>query len=89
MTNKIHFHILIMLVLFSFSFGAIEDNYLFSAIDSALKVRNQTFAQQSIESTTQIIPIDNTKKEQILSRLDFAIEPNAWIFLIKGLLLSL
>ncbi len=88
MTNKIHFHILIMLVLFSFSFGATEDNYLFSAIDSALKVRNQTFAQQSIESTTQIIPIDNTKKEQILSRLDFAIQPNAWIFLIKGLLLS-
>lgn len=88
MTNKTHSYLLLLLVLFSFSFGITQDNYLFNAIDSALKVRNQTFAQQSIENVTQIIPIDNTKKEQILSRLDFAIGPNAWIFLVKGLLLS-
>jgi tetratricopeptide (TPR) repeat protein len=78
-----------MLVLFfSLSYGITQDNYWFGAIDSALKVRNQTFNQQAIESATQIIPIDNAKKEQILSRLDFAIGPNAWIFLIKGFLLS-
>jgi tetratricopeptide (TPR) repeat protein len=77
-----------MLLFFSFSYGVTQDNYWFGAIDSARIVRNQTFNQQSIESVTQIIPIDNTKKEQILSRLDFAIAPNAWIFLIKGLLLS-
>ncbi|MGE5670599.1 MAG: tetratricopeptide repeat protein [Fibrobacterota bacterium] len=78
-----------MLVLFfSLSYGVTKDNYWFGAIDSALNVRNQTFNQQAIESATQIIPIDNAKKEQILSRLDFAIGPNAWIFLIKGFLLS-
>jgi tetratricopeptide (TPR) repeat protein len=77
-----------LLLFFSISYSVTQDNYWFNSIDSARKVRNQTINQQLLESVTQIIPIDNAKKEQILSRLDFAISPNAWTFLIKGLLLS-
>jgi len=77
-----------MLLFFSFSYCTTQDNYWFRSIDSARKVRNQTFNQLTIENATQIIPIDNAKKEQILSRLDFAIVPNAWTYLLKGLLLS-
>lgn len=88
MINKIPTYIVIMLLLFSVSYGITQDNFWFESIESARKVRNQTFSQHSIESAAQIIPIDNAKKEQILSRLEFAIVPNAWTFLIKGLLLS-